>query len=112
LHVDLSGVNMRNVEVSGFAGDIDVITSRGELSGGLNRLIISEFLGDIKVFVPREWQVFVHCSNFAGDVDILGRRSEGVGNTLEVSTDEYETAERKLYIAISSFVGDVKVLQV
>jgi len=58
LHVDLSGVNMRNVEVSGFAGDIDVITSRGELSEGLNRLIISEFLGDVKVFVPPVMWIF------------------------------------------------------
>lgn len=112
LFVDLAGVNMRNIEVSSFVGDIEIIASRAELGEGLNRLIISDFLGDVRVFVPRDWQVFVHANSFAGDMDVLGRRSDGLGNTLEVATDDYEGAEKKLYIAISGFVGDMKVLQV
>lgn len=112
LNVDLGGVDMRNVEVSSFVGDVEVIATRGELGEGLNRLIVSTFLGDVRIFVPRGWQVFVHCSSFAGDLDVLGRRSDGLGNTLEVSTDDYEGADKKLYVAISSFVGDIKVLQV
>lgn len=109
LEVDCRGVNMQDVEISGFAGDLRVDLRGARLAEGLNRLIISSFMGDVELLVPRGMPVYVHSSGFAGDVDLLGRRSSGFGITLDGQTDTYDSATAKLYIAVSGFVGDVRV---
>ncbi len=112
MFIECQNINMQNVEVSMFVGDLQVTLSGGRLTPGLNRMIISGFLGDIMVFVPRGLPLFVHCSGFVGDLDLLGRRSSGFGNTLDAQTAEYDSADAKLYVAINNFVGDVRVYYV
>ncbi|MBK7143401.1 MAG: cell wall-active antibiotics response protein [bacterium] len=112
MFIDCQNINMQNIEISMFAGDLQINLNGGKLTPGLNRMIISGFLGDIMVFVPKGLPVFIHCSGFVGDLDLLGRRSDGFGNTLDAQTAEYDSAEAKLYVAVNNFVGDVRVYYV
>lgn len=109
MYIDCQNISLQNVEISMFVGDCQVNLRGGKLASGLNRMIISGFLGDIMVLVPRDMPVFVHCSGFVGDVDLFGRRSSGFGNTLDAQSPEYDTATSKLYIATNNFIGDVRV---
>lgn len=112
MFIECQNVNMQNVEISMFAGDLQINLRGGKLAPGLNRMIVSGFLGDVMIFVPQGYPVFVHCSGFVGDLDLLGRRSSGFGNTLDAQTSEYDTTDSKLYIAVNNFVGDVRVYHV
>ena len=112
MYVDCNNVNLQNIEISMFIGDLQVDLRNGKLSPGLNRMIIGGFLGDIIVLAPKDMPVFTHCSGFIGDVDLLGRRTSGFGNNVDGQTAAYETAESKLYIAINSFIGDLRVYPV
>lgn len=112
MFIDCTGVNMENVEVSCSFGDAEIKVHGGILVNGLNRLIVSGFLGDIRVLVPPDLAVMVHVTSTAGDVELLGRRVSGFGNNLDGQTANYPSAEKKLFIAINTFLGDVKVLQV
>jgi lia operon protein LiaF len=112
MFVDCEGFNLGNVEISGGVGDVEIKVSGGVLSKGLNRMIISGFIGDIRIFVPRDFSFFAHCSNFVGDIDIGGKRASGFGNTIEHQSPNYDKAESKLYIASNSFIGDMKIYQV
>jgi predicted membrane protein len=112
MYIECQNINMQNVEISMFVGDLQVNLRGGKLNPGLNRLIISGFMGDILVFVPQGLPVFVHCSGFVGDLDLLGRRSDGFGNTLDAQTAEYDSADAKLYVAVNNFVGDVRVYHI
>lgn len=112
MFIECQNINMQNVEISMFIGDLQVNLGGGRLTPGLNRMIVSGFLGDIMVLVPKGMPVYVHCSGFVGDLDLLGRRSSGFGNTIDAQTPEYDSADAKLYVAINHFVGDIRVYSV
>ena len=112
MFIDCTGVNMENVEVSCSFGDTEVKVHGGVFENGLNRLIISGFLGDIRVMVPHDLAVMAHVTSTGGDVEMLGRRASGFGNNMDGQTANYQTAEKKLFIAINTFLGDVKILQI
>ena len=112
MFIDCANVNLQNVEISLGVGDAEVKLHGGKLARGLNRMIISGFVGDIRIFVPNDMSCFIHCSNFIGDIDIGGKRSSGFSNTVEHQSANYETAESKLYIAANNFIGDIKLFVV
>jgi len=112
MFVDCTGINLRNVEMSIGVGDLEVHLRGGQFASGLNRLIISGFVGDVRVFVPDDVPYSAHCSNFVGDIQIPGRAVSGFGSNLESQTPDYESAESKLYLAINNFVGDIKIFAV
>ncbi len=111
MFIDCKGRSLSNVEISVGLGDLELILNEGILSKGLNRVVISGFVGDIRIFISKETAFFCHCSNFIGDIDLGGQRSSGLSNTLEFSTPDYDQAESKLYVAANSFLGDIRVYQ-
>lgn len=112
LNITCENIDMRNVEVSGFLGDIEVLLRQAKLGPGLSRMVISGFIGDIRIMVPVGMAVFASASGFIGDLDLFGRKSSGFGNSLDGQTASYNSAEAKLYIAINTFIGDVRVVEV
>jgi lia operon protein LiaF len=112
MYIDCNGVNLESVEISTGIGDLEINLTGGRLEKGLNRIVISGFVGDIRIFGPRSMPVFAHCSNFVGDVEVGGKRSSGLGNNLEWQSTDYSAAESKLYVAANSFIGDIKIFQV
>ena len=109
MFVDLNGQSLQNVAISMGAGDLEVKVHGGVLSKGLNRMLISGFIGDVRILVPRDMAMFAHCSNFVGDLDILGQRASGFGNNLDAQTADYAEAESRLYIAANNFLGDIRI---
>ena len=110
--IDLNGRNLQNVEISLGLGSVEIKLQGGKLSPGLNRVIISGFIGDVRVFVPPDMPFFASCSNFIGDIELTDRRASGFGNNIDFQTEGYASAERKLYIAAHNFIGDMKVHKV
>ena len=107
--IDCNGVNLQNIEIGNFLGDVEVKLHGGKLAPGLNRMIISGFIGDVRVLVPEGMAVFAQSSNFIGDIEMMGRRTSGFGNSLDAQTPNYSEAASKLYIASNHFIGDVRV---
>lgn len=112
MFIDCQNINMQNVEISAFIGDVEVKLHGAQLSPGLSRMVVSGFVGDVRVLVPKEMAVFANGSSFIGDIEIFGRRSSGFGNNIDGQSANYQDAEAKLYIAINSFVGDIRVYEV
>jgi len=111
IYVDLNNVPASNVEVSNIIGDSEISLFGAKLSSGLNRLVVSGFVGDIRVQMPKSMAIFVHCSSFVGDIGVAGRSSSGFGNTIDWRSENYDSAETKLYIAVNNFVGDIRINQ-
>ena len=109
LFIDCANVDMQSLEISTVFGDIEVKLHGGILAKGLNRMVISGFIGDVRILVPQDMSIFAQCSNFIGDVELLGNRASGFGNNIDGQTDNYDQAESKLYIATNSFIGDVRI---
>jgi lia operon protein LiaF len=109
MFVDCGGVDLQNVEIGSFIGDVEIKLHGGKLARGLNRMIVSGFIGDVRVLVPEGMAVFCQSSNFIGDIEMMGKRSSGFGNSIDAQTPNYSEAEAKLYIASNHFIGDVRV---
>ncbi len=107
--IDCNNISLESVEVSSGLGDAEINLSGGRLAKGLNRLIISGFIGDIRLFAPKTMAIYTHCSNFVGDIDVAGKRSSGFGNNLDWQAENYSAAESKLYVAANNFIGDIKI---
>jgi len=112
MFINCENVNLQNVEISIFIGDLEINLAGGKLHPGLNRMIVSGFLGDCLVLIPKDMPVHVHCSGFIGDVELLGKRGSGFGNTMDSQTPEYDAATAKIYIAVNNFIGDIRVFRV
>ena len=109
IYIDCTNVDMQALEVSTVFGDIEVKLHGGRLTKGLNRMVISGFIGDVRILVPKDMPIFAQCSNFIGDVELLGNRTSGFGNNIDGQSDNYDQAESKLYIATNNFIGDIRV---
>ncbi len=112
MFIDCNGTDLQNMEVSVFISDLEIKLHGGRLAPGLNRLIISGFIGDVRILVPPDMAVFVQSSNFIGDSELMGQRYSGFGNTVNNQSPQYATAESKLYIASNFFIGDIHVYTV
>lgn len=112
MSIDSQGKSLESIEISGGIGDLEMRLTGGILVDGLNRIIISSFIGDSRIYIPRDMEYRVHCSNFIGDIDVGDQRESGFGNNLESCSANYPTADKKLYIAVNTFIGDIKVMLV
>lgn len=109
MYIDLNGVSLQNIEISAGVGDMEIVLTGGVLSEGLNRIIISSFIGDIRIFASPDLPTFTHCSSFVGDIDVMKRRASGFGNSIDSQTANYESSSKKLYIACNNFIGDIRI---
>ena len=70
------------------------------------------WLGTIQVRVPREFGVDVTAQSIVGSVDVLGEREEGVVRDIHVRSEGYEQQTHRVRLRISTFVGELLVVQV
>ena len=109
IYVDCQGIKLQNIVVSMGVGDIEMKLHGGTLEPGLNRMIVTGFVGDIRILIPEDMPVFVHSSCLIGDIHLFGNTTSGFSNDLDGQTADYNSSENKLYIAINHFIGDIKV---
>lgn len=98
--------------ISTVVGDIALDLRDAELPEGETELALFCWLGTIQVRVPREFGVDVTAQSIVGSVDVLGRREEGVVRDIHARSAHYEEAERRVRMRLSTFVGELMVVQV
>jgi len=93
-------------------GDIRLDMTGADIPVGETQIRILGFVGDVRVRVPEDVGVSVSCASFVTEARVLGRKhSRLFFAPLQVSSEGYEEAERKLRLEINCFVGDIKVRQ-
>ena len=112
MFIDCNNVSLQNVVVSTGVGDVELKLHGGILKNGLNRMVITGFVGDIRILLPQDMPVYVHSSCLVGDIELFGNKTSGFSNDLDGQTTNYNAADDKLYIAINHFIGDIRVYAV
>ena len=98
--------------ISTVIGDIALDLRDADLPEGETELAVLCWLGTIQVRVPREFGVDVTAQSIVGSVDVLGEREEGVVRDIHVRSEGYETQTRRVRLRLSTFVGELMVVQV
>jgi lia operon protein LiaF len=89
-------------------GDVRLDMSQAEIPPGETRIRVSGFVGDVRLVVPEGVGVSVSSMAFVSDARVLGQRRDGLLLPVRLTSDDYETAERKVHLETMFFVGDVR----
>ena len=108
---DGAGWSVEDAVVSTVLGDISLDLRQAELPEGETELTLLCWLGTIQVRVPPEIGVDVTGQAIIGTVDILGRREEGMVRDFRVRSDGYDLARKRVRMRLSTFVGELLVVQ-
>lgn len=93
-------------------GDVDLDMLEAEVPLGETRIRILGFVSDVDILVPEGVGVSVSSTAFVSDAKVLGKKREGILVPVDVVSDDYETAERKVRLETTCFVSEVKVRRV
>jgi predicted membrane protein len=92
-------------------GDLILDFGQAEIPPGETTIQAFGFVNSIRVFVPEGVGLAVSSTAFLTDAKFLGRKQEAFVMPLELASDNYETAERKIRLETLYFVADIRVMQ-
>jgi len=90
-------------------GDVRLDMTSADVPAGETRLRIFSFVGDVVLLVPEGVGVSVSSLAFVTDARVLGQRRESFFSSFHLTSDDYETAERKVRLETTSFVTSLRV---
>ncbi|MFF2480700.1 cell wall-active antibiotics response protein LiaF [Paenibacillus sp. NPDC058071] len=114
IHIGHDYWELKPMNISHFIGDTVLDLTKAQIPYGETKLTISSFVGDVKVYVPNDYEVGVQVisSAFVGDVKILGHKEGGFFKNLNIHSPSYHDTDKKIKLVVSTFVGDVRVTKV
>ncbi|MCA0755488.1 cell wall-active antibiotics response protein [Paenibacillus sp. N4] len=114
IHIGHDFWDLKPLNVSHFIGDTVLDLTKAQVAPGETKICISSFIGDVKVFVPNDFEVGVQVvsSAFIGDVKVLGRKEGGMFNNIHIQSPLYTESDKKIKLIVSTFIGDVRVTKV
>lgn len=114
IHIGQDYWELKPLNISHFIGDTIVDLTKAQIPYGETKICISSFIGDVKVYVPNDYEVGVQVvsSAFVGDVKILGQKEGGMFKSINIHSPFYEETDKKIKLVVSTFVGDVRVTKV
>jgi len=83
--------------------------TRAEVPEGETEIRVFGFVGDVDLLVPEGVGITVSSTAFVTDARVLGQKRESIVVPFHQASDDYETAERKIRLEVTSFVADIKV---
>jgi predicted membrane protein len=90
-------------------GDVRLDLSEAEIPPGETRLRVFGFVGTVRLIAPEDVGISLSSSAFVADVRLFGRKRDSILVPVHMTSDDYETAERKIRLETTAFVGDVRV---
>jgi len=90
-------------------GEIDLDMTHAEVPEGETKIRVFGFVGDVDVLVPEGVGIAVSSTAFVTDARVLGRKRDSIMFPFYQASDDYETAERKIRLEVTSFVADIKI---
>jgi len=92
-------------------GDVTLDMTQAEIPPGETHLRVAQLIGDVRVSVPEEVGLSLSSTAMVGSVRAFGRKRDIFFTPLRLTSENYETAERKVRLETSMFVGDVRIRQ-
>lgn len=114
IHIGQDYWDLKPLNISHFIGDTVLDLTKAQVSQGETKIHVSSFIGDVKVYVPNDYEVGVQVisSAFIGDVKILGQKEGGMFTNINIQSPSYQQSDKKIKLIVSTFIGDVRVTKV
>lgn len=114
IHIGHDHWELQPINISHFIGDTVIDLTKAQIAYGETKITVSSFIGDVKVYVPNDYEVGIHVQSsvFIGDVKFLGKKEQGMFKSMNMASPSYAEADKKIRLVVSSFIGDVRVTRV
>ena len=99
---------VKNEEIWSFLGDVVLDLTSAEIPVGETVYRIYGFIGDVDIIAPQGVGVSVSTAGFINEVKIFGKKQSSFLLPIEMSSEAYESAERKIRLDVAFFISDVK----
>jgi predicted membrane protein len=93
-------------------GDVRLDMSSAEIPLGETCIRVQGFVSDVRLYVPQDVGVALSSNAFYSEVRLFGKKHERFLSPVNLASDDYETAERRVRLEMSMFVSDVRVRRV
>lgn len=99
-------------EIWGFIGDVDLDMTAADIPLGETNLRIFGFIGSVILLAPEEVGVSVSSTAFVTNARVLEQKQDGFLFPVNITSDNYANAERRINLETYFFISDLKVKQV
>lgn len=107
--IRLTTKNFQGGNASSVIGDIHVNLSEIDFDSGERKLRFSTVIGDSNITMPKDFAFNITGSSVIGDIHIFGQKAEGLFRNLSYKSQNYDTAEKRIKIFVSSVIGDIHI---
>jgi predicted membrane protein len=90
-------------------GDVRLDFTQAEIPAGETPIRVFSFLGNLRALVPEGVGVSVVSNALINDVRLLDQRGDGFLVPVELATEGYETAERRISLEATYLISNVRV---
>lgn len=90
-------------------GDVKLDLTAARIPMGQVQIRVRSFVSPVRLLLPAGVGVLVSSTAFITDAKVFGQRRETILTPFNMASDDYETAERKIRLEITSFVGDIRI---
>ena len=101
--------SVANQEHWGFITDMNLDLTQSEVPEGESVIRINSFVGDVDLVVPQDMALSIRAKGFVTDVRFKGHRYGGFLVPVNVASENYNEASRRVRVDLACFVGDLKV---
>lgn len=114
IHMGHDYWELKPMNISHFIGDTVLDLTKAQIPFGETKVTISSFIGDVKVYVPNDYEVGVQVVStaFIGDVKVFGQKEGGLFTNINTKSPHYADADKKIKLIVSTFIGDTRVTKV
>lgn len=103
---------LRDTDIQSGIGDVRLDLTKARIPPGETRVNISQWMGSVKVLIPRDLAVSARASASVGDVDLLGQRTGGFFREITYTSADYDQAETRVRFDINVGMGDARITRV
>ena len=100
---------LRSMSVWNFIGEMRFDMSLAMMEGKEATLVLQGCIGNLDIVVPDEMGLYVEGTVYVGQLGIAGTKREGVVNRLTWQSPNFATADTKVKLIITYYVGDVNI---
>lgn len=108
-HLTSGRFELSNLHIWHGIGAVVIDLSRALVMEEETTLVVNGWIGDVTIYVPVDLPVAVNAEVTIGDLEVFGHRQGGMNRQVIMRSEHYDTAPRKVKMAISLFIGDVDV---
>ncbi|MDO8490807.1 MAG: cell wall-active antibiotics response protein LiaF [Dehalococcoidia bacterium] len=103
------GWDLRNANIDHGIGNVFLDLTKAEIPSGETALSIESWIGNIDILVPADLALSVRGRVTVGSLTLLGHKSDGFLRELDFRSPDYDTAARKVKMALNMVIDDAKV---